>query len=166
MFYSPLWPQYLVQRLTRKFLIYVDWLEGSSSSIKYLCQMTTANLSNIIYCHGSEATCPELVLLTMFLSMNKGMSKLFLKVFYSSNLFKKNKAIISFLYNKYKNSSRWKEFSDFNLNNYYFYLLFCLFSLSRLFLLGTWQRNLLKFFQSDLVFIKISLTDNSRPVWS
>lgn len=78
--------------------------------------MLTATLSNINYWHGVPDN----------ISVNEQSTDktiLFLKLFYSLNRFK---VIISFLYNKYKNQADERDFQIF-------YLLFCLFSLSRLF---------------------------------
>lgn len=41
--------------------------------------MTMTNLSNINHGRGADAMCPELVVLTVFVSMNNGMPKLILK---------------------------------------------------------------------------------------
>lgn len=73
--------------------------------------MPTANFSNINYWNGPEAQWVS-VPNNIFVYEQRNAKTVF-KLFYSLNLLKENKVIISFLYNKYKNSSRWKEFSDF-----------------------------------------------------
>lgn len=66
--------------------------------MKDLRPMPTASLSHIIYGHGSEATGPELALLTMSV-LEQRNAKTDFQTVYSLNLFKENKIIILFLHN-------------------------------------------------------------------
>lgn len=90
--------------------------------------MPIANFSNINYWNGPEAQWVS-VPNNIFVYEQRNAKTVF-KLFYSLNLLKENKVIISFLYNKYKNSSRWKEF--WFLSTYFSVY----FHFSRLFLVG------------------------------